>query len=117
MTIVTVCNISKLTFSTYTLNINFGKSIFPFRWQNRKEIVGIDPREIIPKRRDIRSIRKYRVPYLDRELLEDERNKFKLQPPDKLPPLTPAIVNNIMVSSKPFHPDNSKDESMCNYLV
>ena len=88
-----------------------------FRWQNKKEIVGVDPREIIPKRRDIRTIRKYRIPYLDTELLKDDRQHLKQQPPSQLPPMTAKIISNIMVSDRPFSPPSNKDYSACNYHI
>ena len=71
-----------------------------YRHQKPKEIVGDHPREVIPKRTDMRHQRKYRWAYLDPELVTDSRHKYRLQPPNVAPALTAKQVANLLVSPK-----------------
>lgn len=71
------------------------------RWQKSKDIVSTHPEHILPKRTDIRQLRKYRVPYLDDRVVNDRRHALRLQPPSSLPSLTHTQIGQLMTSHTP----------------
>lgn len=76
------------------------------------------PLRIIPRGKDIRQIRKYRAAYLDSGVLEDERNKYRLQPPGTLPPLTPKVIEQVMLEpDKHYRPSPNQPTQSCDFYM